>query len=62
MTEGYDIGIGGFVEPLPLDDQFLAEIAKMDDRTAERGQAQFQEGSKYRGARAHKRIFRHVTS
>ncbi len=40
LGEADEVGIGAFVEPGAPDNEFVAEIAKMRDRPAERGEAE----------------------
>ena len=40
LAEGDDVGVGAIVDPSPPGHEFLAEIAEMGDRTAERGEAE----------------------
>jgi hypothetical protein len=59
LAKRHQIGVAAFAQPLPSLDELAPEIAEMRDRTAERGQPQFQEGRKNFGRIASGRPISH---
>jgi hypothetical protein len=47
LTECYEVGVGGLVEPLTSGDKFLAEITEVRDWAAERSQPKLEKYEEY---------------
>jgi len=58
LTQSDELSELRIIQPLPTRDEFMAKIADMSGRTAERRQAKFQEGEKDRSRSARVKGFR----
>jgi hypothetical protein len=47
LTERYEVGVGGLVEPLAAGDKFLAKVTEVRDRAAEGSKPKLEKYEKY---------------